>query len=206
MIGNHGTERGGCPRDGIRVFAAGAGMGVDSGLPDFRGDEGFWKAYPPFAKLGLGFIDLASPRWFRGGPAPRVGILWPSIGALSGDPSASQGFAVMRALAENRGPRSSSRRTSMGNSSARDFDEDRVFECHGSIHHLQCQGECGYFEEATGLYVPDDRPRDDARARPACRGARPAGTSRVPALACSLATTLGMIGDRTRRRSDSSAS
>ncbi|MFN8755235.1 MAG: NAD-dependent deacetylase, partial [Burkholderiales bacterium] len=31
--------------DGI-VIAAGAGMGVDSGLPDFRGPEGFWNAYP----------------------------------------------------------------------------------------------------------------------------------------------------------------
>lgn len=31
--------------DGL-VVAAGAGMGVDSGLPDFRGREGFWRAYP----------------------------------------------------------------------------------------------------------------------------------------------------------------
>ena len=29
------------------IITAGAGMGVDSGLPDFRGDLGFWKAYPP---------------------------------------------------------------------------------------------------------------------------------------------------------------
>jgi hypothetical protein len=28
--------------DGL-VISAGAGMGVDSGLPDFRGDQGFWK-------------------------------------------------------------------------------------------------------------------------------------------------------------------
>ena len=28
------------------IISAGAGMGVDSGLPDFRGNEGFWKAYP----------------------------------------------------------------------------------------------------------------------------------------------------------------
>ena len=27
------------------LIGAGAGMGVDSGLPDFRGKHGFWKAY-----------------------------------------------------------------------------------------------------------------------------------------------------------------
>src|SRR6185295_9623375 len=43
-------------------------MGVDSGLPDFRGNEGFWKSYPPFEKLGLSFIDLAQPSWFEDDP------------------------------------------------------------------------------------------------------------------------------------------
>ena len=39
------------------LVAAGAGIGVDSGLPDFRGHEGFWNAYPPLAKLGVRFED-----------------------------------------------------------------------------------------------------------------------------------------------------
>ena len=43
-------------------------MGVDSGLPDFRGDRGFWKAYPPYAKLGLHFAEMANPRWFDSDP------------------------------------------------------------------------------------------------------------------------------------------
>jgi NAD-dependent SIR2 family protein deacetylase len=30
------------------VYSSGAGMGVDSGLPDFRGDKGFWNHYPPY--------------------------------------------------------------------------------------------------------------------------------------------------------------
>jgi len=50
------------------LVCAGAGIGVDSGLPDFRGNEGFWKAYPPFAKLGLNFIDMANPEWFSQDP------------------------------------------------------------------------------------------------------------------------------------------
>lgn len=36
--------------DGLLV-TAGAGMGIDSGLPDFRGDQGFWQAYPPLRHL-----------------------------------------------------------------------------------------------------------------------------------------------------------
>ena len=40
------------------------GFGVDSGLPDFRGDEGFWSAYPPMRRLGLSFVDCANPQWF----------------------------------------------------------------------------------------------------------------------------------------------
>ena len=46
------------------LVAAGAGMGVDSGLPDFRGPEGFWRAYPPYRALGLRFEQMASPHTF----------------------------------------------------------------------------------------------------------------------------------------------
>src|SRR4051812_15076573 len=50
------------------LIGAGAGMGVDSGLPDFRGGSGFWKAYPRYAKLGLQFTAIANPRWFSSDP------------------------------------------------------------------------------------------------------------------------------------------
>ena len=41
------------------IVAAGAGMGVDSGLPDFRGNEGFWRAYPALAQARLDFASIA---------------------------------------------------------------------------------------------------------------------------------------------------
>jgi NAD-dependent SIR2 family protein deacetylase len=37
------------------LITAGAGMGVDSGLPDFRGREGFWRAYPALGRLKIPF-------------------------------------------------------------------------------------------------------------------------------------------------------
>ena len=42
------------------LIAAGAGMGVDSGLVDFRGAEGFWRAYPPLRHAGLRFDEIAN--------------------------------------------------------------------------------------------------------------------------------------------------
>ena len=50
------------------LIAAGAGMGVDSGLPDFRGPQGFWRAYPAFEKLGLRFEEIADAQWFDDDP------------------------------------------------------------------------------------------------------------------------------------------
>ena len=51
------------------LIGAGAGMGVDSGLPDFRGKSGFWKAYPPLAKMGVEFEEMANPYWFTKNPS-----------------------------------------------------------------------------------------------------------------------------------------
>jgi hypothetical protein len=51
------------------LITAGAGMGVDSGLPDFRGTQGFWRAYPAIAKLGVSFEEMANPQWFNHDPA-----------------------------------------------------------------------------------------------------------------------------------------
>ena len=40
------------------LVTAGAGIGVDSGLPDFRGQEGFWKVYPPLKEKGLSLPQM----------------------------------------------------------------------------------------------------------------------------------------------------
>ena len=53
--------------DGL-LITAGAGMGVDSGLPDFRGPQGFWRAYPALGRARIPFEHIASPSAFKTQP------------------------------------------------------------------------------------------------------------------------------------------
>jgi NAD-dependent SIR2 family protein deacetylase len=124
------------------LFCAGAGMGVDSGLPDFRGDEGFWNAYPPFRELGLSFMDLASPGWFRDDPELAWGFYGHRL-ELYRRTRPHEGFSVMRRLAARAGRAFVFTSNVDGQFQRAGFREDVVVECHGSIHHLQCLGDCG---------------------------------------------------------------
>ena len=60
--------------DGL-VVAAGAGMGIERGLPDFRGPDGFWAAYPAFGRRGLESYEVTNPRTFREGLG-RAPVSW----------------------------------------------------------------------------------------------------------------------------------
>ena len=53
--------------DGI-LITAGAGMSVDSGLPDFRSVGGFWNAYPMFREHNINFEDIATPLAYQRNP------------------------------------------------------------------------------------------------------------------------------------------
>ncbi|MBA5637397.1 hypothetical protein H3H37_10065 [Duganella sp. LX20W] len=53
--------------DGL-LITAGAGISIDSGMPDFRGDSGFWRAYPGLGNLRMRFYEIANPRAFRDMP------------------------------------------------------------------------------------------------------------------------------------------
>ena len=124
------------------LITAGAGMGVDSGLPDFRGDEGFWNAYPPFRKLGLSFMDLANPAWFVDDPELAWGFYGHRL-ELYRRTLPHRGFEVLRRLAEHKGRAFVFTSNVDGQFQRAGFPEDAIVECHGSIHHLQCLASCG---------------------------------------------------------------
>lgn len=153
------------------VITAGAGMSVDSGLPDFRGDEGFWKAYPPFRKLGLSFSALANPRWFEEDPALAWGFYGHRLN-LYRSTRPHDGFNVLRRFTEAAEHGSFVFTSNVdGSFQKASFDPERIVECHGSIHHAQCSQGCrsGVFQ-----MLADDIDVDETtfRARgnlPKCR-------------------------------------
>ncbi len=127
--------------DGL-LIAAGAGMGVDSGLPDFRGTEGFWRAYPPLRQLGLAFHEMACPDSFAADPRLAWGFYGHRL-ALYRATRPHAGFAILRRLGA-RMARGSFVFTSNvdGQFQRAGFDPQTIVECHGSIHHLQCTRPC----------------------------------------------------------------
>ena len=127
--------------DGLMI-TAGAGIGVDSGLPDFRGDDGFWKAYPALAKAGINFESIASPRMFKQNPALAWGFYGHRLD-LYRKTTPHTGFAVLKALADkmSRGAFVVTSNVD-GQFQKAGFPEHRILEIHGSIHHLQCIEPC----------------------------------------------------------------
>lgn len=122
------------------LIGAGAGMGVDSGLPDFRGNEGFWKAYPPFR--GRRFAEMSNPVWFGRDPGQAWGFFGHRL-HLYRETTPHAGFEILRRWGESL-PGGYFVFTSNvdGQFQKAGFDPERVLECHGSIHHLQCSHVC----------------------------------------------------------------
>jgi NAD-dependent SIR2 family protein deacetylase len=132
------------------LIGAGAGMGVDSGLPDFRGDQGFWRAYPPYEKLGLRFTTLANPRWFSTDPT----LAWGFYGHrlhLYRATRPHAGFGILQAWGRRKQHGAFVYTSNVdGHFERAGFDPERLLEVHGTIHWAQCLRNCGI-----GLFPAD---------------------------------------------------
>lgn len=180
--------------DGI-LITAGAGMGVDSGLPDFRGVGGFWKHYPALAAAGLQFEQIASPHHFQRDPR----LAWGFYGHRLNLYRATQphdGFRLLRELGGRMPARYFVYTSNVdGHFQKAGFAPDRLVECHGSIHQLQCQENCS---QDIWPASPETLVIDDSRCRllsaiPTCP--KCGGIARPNVL---MFGDGGWIGDRSR--------
>ena len=124
------------------VITAGAGMGVDSGLPDFRGNHGFWNAYPAYAQLGLPFEECATPEYFTNDPH----FAWGFFGHCANlyrETIPHDGFHIIKKWIERSGGDYFIVTSNVdGQFQKAGYDEERMYEVHGSIHWLQCRTRC----------------------------------------------------------------
>ncbi len=124
------------------VITTGAGMGVDSGLPDFRGDQGFWNAYPMYERLGINFIGAANPVHFNNDPEFGWGFYGHRTN-LYRQTEPHDGFYLLQNWAEEFGLDTFVVTSNVdGQFQKAGFRQDQVLEVHGSIHHLQCLAPC----------------------------------------------------------------
>lgn len=80
------------------IIGAGAGIGKDSGLPDFRGNQGFWNNYPPY-RGKFDFYACANPQFLRDNPH----LFWGFYGSrlvMYRDKVPHEGFKIIKNIGE----------------------------------------------------------------------------------------------------------
>lgn len=123
-------------------IGSGAGMGVDSGLPDFRGPEGFWRAYPPYRALRMNFTDAANPDHFLSDPQLAWGFYGHRLNMYR-SATPHDGFQILRKWIENYNLEYFVYTSNVdGQFQKAGFPEEKISEIHGSIHYLQCMRPC----------------------------------------------------------------
>ncbi len=128
------------------LIVAGAGFGVDSGLPDYRSANGFWRNYPALAKLGLSLEDMSKTAWFETDPALAFGF-YRHRAKLYAEAVPHTGFAILKqwaSSAERMNGRCFVFTSNIDSQFERaGFDPDtQLYESHGSLAYLQCIKNC----------------------------------------------------------------
>ena len=134
------------------LITVGAGMGVDAGLPDFRGTQGFWRAYPALGRSRIRFEEIASPATFESDPELAWGFYGHRLN-LYRNTEPHAGHRILREWSR-RMPNGAFVFTSNVDGLFQKAGFGDVVECHGSIHRVQCTVRCS----ADVLSADDIRP------------------------------------------------
>lgn len=124
------------------LITAGAGMGVDSGLPDFRGSKGFWTKSGLMKNSSMSYRDLARPKLFRNLPSRAWGFYGQRIkGYIETVPH--EGFDILKKWTEENFSDYFVFTSNVDNQFQKaGFPDNKIVECHGSILHKQCLKNC----------------------------------------------------------------
>ena len=137
------------------IVTAGAGMGIDSGLPDFRGRQGFWGAYPALGRAGITFEEIACPQSFIDTPELAWGFYGHRL-SLYQSTQPHRGFRILLDIATRLSSGAFVFTSNVDGQFQKAWGiESRVIECHGSIHFLQCLDRCNEHVWPVGRFKPE---------------------------------------------------
>lgn len=140
------------------LILAGAGMGVDSGLPDYRGDAGWWTHHAAFKAAGLTYEEVSTARAFFHNPELAWGVYGHKL-ELYRNTTPHRGYDILMHWAEQL-PLPSFVVTSNidGHFQKAGFKSSQVCEVHGSVHWLQCSKGCTQTTWSARNILPDVDP------------------------------------------------
>ena len=125
----------------VLLVAAGAGMGVDAGLPDYYG--GIHLAHPRLAEIGLSLYDLSNHTLFKHNPALAWGH-WITRQREYVSTLPHAGYQILHAWSKYSKRTVRVVTTNLDRHFVRTgFTPDNVFEMHGSMYDAQCMYGCG---------------------------------------------------------------
>ena len=101
-----------------------------------------WQAYPELGKQRIDFTEIANPAAFRRHPRLAWGFYGHRL-ALYRQTKPHRGFTLLKQLAETlQLPYFIFTSNVDGQFQKAGFDSANIYECHGSIHHVQCLKSC----------------------------------------------------------------
>ncbi len=136
------------------IVGAGAGFSVDSGLPDFRGKHGFWRAYPPAEKLGFCYEDVAGGPWFHENPEMAWGFIV-HCARLFDACEPHEGYYILKRWIDEKGDGWVYTSNVDRYFYQAGFDPDKITEIHGFRDRAQCTVPCSRETWPLALYDLD---------------------------------------------------
>ncbi|UJR13076.1 hypothetical protein I4U23_000100 [Adineta vaga] len=125
----------------VLLIAAGAGMGVDAGIPDYYG--GIQRAHPRLAQIGLNIYDVSNHTLFKQNPALAWGH-WLTRQREYMNVLPHVGYQILYDWSKCRKRTLRVITTNLDRHFLRSgFTSDNVFEMHGSMYDAQCMHNCG---------------------------------------------------------------
>ena len=144
----------------VLIITTGAGMGVDSGMPDYRGKQGLYKFWKD--------VRLSTPRAFLEEPELAWGFRSAMIETFRKN-QPHPGYAILLKWITNYNLEYFVATSNVdGHFEKAGFAVDKIREIHGSVHYLQCFDQCQDIWTNDEI-VPIDEETGKATRIPMCR-------------------------------------